>query len=140
MPVQRVQCATGIDSSRGFQPTLQHDHNGSKALKVWRVGEKETDERKIVNREKEYDIGKHSRVTLGVLWAVVVTTVAGAIGGVIEWQDLKHRIKDAWTVSDQQRWTFEFQKQNPGINVPEVQEEVVKWSTNYDPIIAVKMP
>ena len=69
-----------------------------------------------VNEHNE--ISNHLRVTL----PIVLSFIGLAAMGTMEWASLRGDVselkKSQWTVTDQVMWSLEFQKANPGINVP----------------------
>jgi len=71
-----------------------------------------------MNQQRETDIGKNTKLTLGVVLAIVALVGPG----IFEWADTRSQLselrREQWTVNNQLHWIGEFQKLNPDINIP----------------------
>ena len=71
---------------------------------------------------EQQTITNHTRITVGVAVTVLVFVIGGVITGIGEWDGTRAQIeelqKSQWTVTEQLKWTEEFQKQNPTIDIP----------------------
>ena len=70
----------------------------------------------------ENEIGKHSRITLGVACSILAVAIGGVITGIGMYDGICARIdtlqRSQFTKDDQLRWVLELKNENPSLNVP----------------------
>ena len=71
---------------------------------------------------RDVEIGKHSRITLGVLWAILAVAVASAITGVGMYDKVCNKLdelqKSQCTKDSLMRFSAELQRRNKQLDVP----------------------
>ena len=99
-----------------------------------------------MREDQQTEIGKHSRITLGVAWAILAVAISSAAGVAIMYARVLSRLdelqKSQLTRTDNLTWVLELKNANPQLNVP-----VPKWiegkevqAKTVSPVIARKNP
>ena len=63
-------------------------------------------------------IGKNSRITIGVALGVIALIGPGVWECAILSGQISQLNHNQWTIGDMKSWAMEFQKNNPGVDVP----------------------